>query len=110
MSRLEEKFSTLWQKEFATIPLEREYRFAPPRRYRLDFAYLSGKVAIEINGGNWIGGRHSTADGLAKEYEKLRLLAMNDWLYYPLTGEDLTLNNLESLAALCLGRGSNASN
>lgn len=39
----------------------REHRFAPPRRWRFDFAWPEYKVAVEIDGGQWKtgGGRHN---------------------------------------------------
>ena len=32
-----------------------EYRFHPPRRWRFDYACLELKIAIEVNGGNFVG-------------------------------------------------------
>jgi very-short-patch-repair endonuclease len=40
----------------------RELVFAPPRRWRFDFAWPDALVAVEIDGGQWKagGGRHNT--------------------------------------------------
>lgn len=56
---------------------EREYRFAPPRRYRFDFAWPAERVAVEIDGGTWKpgGGRH----GRDVDREKLNLAAVSGW-------------------------------
>jgi hypothetical protein len=57
-----------------------ELRFAPPRRWRFDFANVGQKLAIEIQGGIWTGGRHSRG-GKAQldEMEKLNAAALDRW-------------------------------
>jgi very-short-patch-repair endonuclease len=52
---------------------EREYRFAPPRRYRADFAYPERKILVEVQGGIYTRGAHSRGIGLERDYEKLNL-------------------------------------
>jgi hypothetical protein len=67
--------------EQAGIPFEREYRFAPPRRWRADFiawhpAYSGFRMAdrtamlVEIDGGGYVAGRHSRGAGMEKDAEK----------------------------------------
>jgi very-short-patch-repair endonuclease len=54
----------------------REYQFAPPRRWRFDFAWLDQKLAIEIEGGVFgtgrqhTPGRHSRGVGLTADCVK----------------------------------------
>lgn len=45
-----------------------ELRFAPPRKWKADYAL--GKVLIEIEGGVWSGGRHIHPAGYLKDVEK----------------------------------------
>lgn len=59
-SRLEEHFLLLW-KAVEGPPLQREFRFHEKRKWRADFAYLPGRVLIEIEGGIWVNGRHNRA-------------------------------------------------
>ena len=66
-----------------------EYRFAPDRKWRFDFAWPDhGKVAVEINGGRWQtgGGRHNTAG----DCEKLQTAAALGWRVFPVLPEQLT--------------------
>ena len=58
-----------------------EHRFAPPRRWRFDFANPALKLALEIQGGIWTSGRHSRG-GKAQlaEMEKLNAAARYRWL------------------------------
>ena len=64
------------------IPLpEPEFRFAPPKRYRMDFAWPEHKLALEIQGGIWIRGRHTRGAALLKEWTKLNLAASMGWRF-----------------------------
>jgi very-short-patch-repair endonuclease len=70
------------QLEQAGIPFEREYRFAPPRRWRADFRLAelnyfspSDELLIEIDGGSWVAGRHTRGSGFEKDAEKLNAAA-----------------------------------
>lgn len=56
-----------------------EYRFAPPRKWRFDWAWLAQKVALEVQGGLFIQGRHSRGAALLKEHEKLNEAAAQGW-------------------------------
>ena len=56
-----------------------EYRFAPPRRWRVDLAWVDKKIALEIEGGIWIGGRHTSGTGFLKDIEKYNELAILGW-------------------------------
>ena len=74
-----------WQLRAADIPHSREYRFAPPRRFRADF-YVRGRWAdsddarkgllVEVDGGAFVGGRHSTGTGMENDCEKASLAAV----------------------------------
>ncbi len=49
-----------------------EYRFAPPRRWRFDFCWPSPelKLAVEVDGGGFVNGRHSRGLGIERDCEK----------------------------------------
>ena len=56
-----------------------EYRFSPPRRWRFDFAIPSEKIAIEIEGGVFTGGRHTRGVGYLKDIEKYNTATSLGW-------------------------------
>jgi hypothetical protein len=78
------------QLEQAGIPFEREFRFAPPRRWRADFqiglstftmlsghtASLRPNVLVEIDGGGFVGGRHTRGTGFEADAEKASAAAI----------------------------------
>src|SRR5688572_23096660 len=73
----------LWQIGAANPSLAmwamREVRFHPTRRWRFDIAWPEKKVAVEVDGGSWIGGRHTTGSGFEKDCEKLSEAAALGW-------------------------------
>jgi very-short-patch-repair endonuclease len=64
----------------------REYRFMPPRRFRFDFAFPDSKVALELEGGTWIGGRHNRGQGYENDCEKYSEAAIRGWKVIRATG------------------------
>lgn len=99
LSRAELRFAELWELLYPDIDLHTEYRFTPPRRFRFDFASIDSKVAIEINGGNWIRGRHTRASNLSNEYEKLNLATLNGWRVFVLSPEMINEDWLSRIAS-----------
>lgn len=89
------------QLEQAGIPFEREYRFAPPRRWRFDFAFLEAPepgavfipLAVEVEGGVYITGRHTRGAAFEKDVEKYNAATERGWTllrYTPRMVEDGT--------------------
>lgn len=56
-----------------------EFRFAPDRRWRFDLAWPAFKLAMEIDGGTFVSGRHGRGAGLLKEHEKMNRAACDGW-------------------------------
>jgi very-short-patch-repair endonuclease len=72
----------------AGIPApEREFRFHPPRRWRLDFAWPNLMLAVEVEGGTFSGGRHIRGKGFAQDFEKYNQAALDGWKVLRFTGD-----------------------
>jgi len=56
-----------------------EFRFAPPRKWRFDFAWPDRKLSLEIEGGVWTNGRHTRGRGYERDMEKYSTAAVNGW-------------------------------
>jgi very-short-patch-repair endonuclease len=57
----------------------REYQAIPGRRFRFDFAWLEQRLLVEVNGGTYTQGAHSTGQGIARDYEKANLAVLQGW-------------------------------
>lgn len=63
----------------------KEYKFHPTRRWRFDYAIPEHKIAIEIDGGVWTGGRHVSPKGFLNDMEKFNAAASMGWLVLKFT-------------------------
>jgi very-short-patch-repair endonuclease len=95
-SKLEDRFLFLWQIAKGP-PLEREFRFHAERRWRADFAYLPGRVLIEIEGGIYINGRHNRAAGFNADLEKYLEAGLLGWRVFRLGPVQITLENVQRM-------------
>lgn len=53
--------------------------FGKLRRWRFDYALPAERVAWEIEGGHWSGGRHTRGDGFEKDIEKYNHATLLGW-------------------------------
>lgn len=56
-----------------------EHQFDLTRKWRFDFAFIPHKVAIEIDGGVYLGGRHVQPKGFQKDCEKINKAIELGW-------------------------------
>lgn len=56
-----------------------EHKFDPKRRWRFDYAQIDLKIAIEIEGGVWINGRHTRGSGYLSDMEKYNAAQILGW-------------------------------
>ena len=72
--------SLLWQLRAVDAPTPvTELVFAKPRKFRFDLAWPVQFVALEVDGGAFIGGRHVSGTGFEKDCEKASLAAAMGW-------------------------------
>ena len=89
-SSLERKFIRLWTMLADDHPAPvREYRFHPMRQWRFDFAWPEHRVAVEIDGGMFVHGRHQRGPQFAKDCEKLNQATLLGWRVLRYTTIDL---------------------
>lgn len=78
-----------------------EYAFAKPRRWRFDWAWPDAKVALEVEGGAWTGGRHTRPRGFLGDIEKYNAATVKGWRLVRVTPNQLcTLGTVEMLETL----------
>lgn len=76
----------------------REHRFAPPRRWRFDYAWPALRLALEVEGGTWAGGRHVRGRGYEADCEKYGEAVLRGWRVLRVT--TTMLNDGRALAML----------
>jgi hypothetical protein len=59
--------------------IEKEFKFHPTRKWRFDYAIKAYKIAIEIEGGIWINGRHTRGSGAVGDLEKYNQAVLLGW-------------------------------
>lgn len=110
-SQLEEEFLRRLRAAGVEMPV-REFRFArievgdspiPPARpglrdrlkeaglqdWALDFVWPKMKLAAEIEGGTWAGGRHVRGAGYSEDCKKYNEAALSGWLVLRFTAEQI---------------------
>jgi len=55
---------------------EVEYRFHSARKWRFDFCWPKHLLALEVQGGLFVRGRHNQGAAMLKEHEKLNAAAI----------------------------------
>jgi very-short-patch-repair endonuclease len=97
-----EAFLDLWRWSCPNLPLPvREFRFSK-RRFRFDFAFPDRKVAVEIEGGGWIYGRHHRPKGYEMDLEKYNLAQYLGWKVFRFTPQMLE-NDPDGCVGMVLG-------
>jgi hypothetical protein len=88
---LEDLFFDTWLERYPELPApERQARLLQDTegtKHAFDFSWCftdykgeSVRLAVEIQGGSWRGGRHNTAKGQYSDYEKHNLASRLGWV------------------------------
>lgn len=80
----------LWCKAHGLPVPAREVAFATPdRKYRADYYFPAHGVIVEVNGGIWRTGAHSSGRGLLRDYSKMNLAQVLGYRYLTYTPAQL---------------------
>lgn len=73
-----------------------ELVFHPKRRWRLDFAWPTRMIAVEIHGGIHSGGRHTRGKGFIEDRAKMNEAALMGWTVLEVTPEHVKSGQLRA--------------
>lgn len=82
---------------------EAEFRFHPTRRWRFDFAWPSARVALEVDGGVWVRGKHGRGTGIVQDHAKRNEAAVMGWRVLVVQPRHLATLATVALIARALG-------
>ena len=80
-----------------------EHRFDSARRWRLDFAFIAQKVALEVEGGIFTGGRHTRGKGFLGDMEKYNAATLQGWRVLRVTPSTLCTSATFDMLKVALG-------
>ena len=103
MSEAEETFAMQLKADGIPV-MEREMKFHPTRRWKFDFAFPAKLVAVEIEGGSWVAGRHNRGSGFEKDLEKYNAATLLGWKVYRFTTSMVNDGTAVAMIAEALGR------
>lgn len=96
-SKLEELFEIEWQLKYPRIQLIPQYKILPDRKFKIDFVHLPSKTGIEVQGGRWIKGGHTSGNGMFTDCEKSLLCAGIGWLIIPIVDKMICEEYIEKI-------------
>lgn len=74
----EERFGWLCEAAGLARP-QPGWRFHSKRRWEFDWAWPEHLLAVEIEGGAWVGGRHTSGAGFTRDLEKYLAAQLMGW-------------------------------
>jgi hypothetical protein len=123
-SRLENIFIAKWLRDYPQLNFEREYvipgwrAWAEEKKqlglvtrrvpFKADFAWPQARVVVEVQGGTFVVGGHSTGPGIERDAIKSLTAQISGWAMICLTDKMLTRNGekiwLPKLASFIVAR------
>lgn len=92
----EKKFELYW-RAIKGQPYVAELVFHQGRRWRFDFAWPDSKVALEVEGGVFVGGGHVRGRAYTNNCEKYNEAIFDGWTVFRLTPDQITAATLERI-------------
>jgi very-short-patch-repair endonuclease len=80
-------FDTILKEMFKGV--EYEFKFHPDRKWRFDFAWPHARIALEIEGGVWTGGRHTRGSGFLRDMDKYNAAGILGWRVFRATPQQV---------------------
>lgn len=100
--KLADKWYDFWRRSGGP-KLEREVRVCPERRWRADFAWPERRIFFEIDGGEFVFGRHSRR--LGADAEKLNWAQIIGWQMFKFPTSLVKEEYVRRVAGRLLQRG-----
>lgn len=85
-------FFTVLCRSDLKVECIKEHKFHPTRKWRFDYAIPAHKIAIEVEGGVWTGGRHTSPKGFLNDMEKYNTATIMGWRLLRTTPDRLCSN------------------
>jgi hypothetical protein len=82
---------------------EFEHQFAKPRRWRFDACWPAQMVALEVEGGAWVGGRHNRGGGYLQDMVKYNRAVILGWRLLRCTPQQVNSGEVFALLAEAMG-------
>lgn len=86
--QIKDVFTTICKTDLK-VECVKEHKFHPKRKWRFDYAIPEHKIALEVEGGVWTGGRHIRAQGFLGDMEKYNTATLMGWRVFRTTPDDL---------------------
>lgn len=87
-AQIKDVFTTICNADLK-VECVKEHMFHPKRKWRFDYAIPEHKIALEVEGGVWTGGRHIRAQGFLGDMEKYNTATLMGWRVFRTTPDNL---------------------
>lgn len=96
-----ESFFQMLTKAHLTIPA-REFKFDTDRDWRFDYCWPAERIALEVEGGVYTGGRHTRPVGFINDIAKYNAAALAGFRVLRVLPDSLSTRRTEEMLRRCL--------
>lgn len=76
----------------------------PERKWRFDLAWPERRLAVEVDGGIWTGGRHTSGKGYTNDCEKVNTATVEGWRVLRVVPAQIKSGQAVEWIRACMGR------